>query len=326
MTSQSNQTKIENIKSNLMAQAERIFSQTNQHSIKTRYRYLAAEERFAGFLAEEYKLQKISNVKARHLIDYVQHLQEKGLSPSTVQTDIAAIRFFHGKTGSKNMLPQNNNLNLQKRQVGKMDRAWTKYEVENAIKLAQSMGRDDVVYAIKMASIYGMRLEEVCKCQTNHLKDGLSNGDLYVKGKNGQVRFIPLRTKEELVLARSLIDFAIKHKRYGTDRVLYDNVRGGTQKAKKSIQNWISNHRYAFEDKSRENNSEQKKYAKDAKKKAIKLKTESITFHGLRHQYAQQQYNKLLASGVPPAKARLIVSERLGHHRAEITKIYLSDI
>lgn len=326
MTSQSNHTKIENIKGNLIAQADKIFNETNQHSIKTRYRYLAAEERFLGFLAEEYKLQKLSNVKARHLIEYVKYLQDRGASPSTVLTDIAGIRFFHDKSGSKNLLPINKNLDLEKRQVGKVDRAWTVGEIESAINVAHLMGREDVVYAIQMASIYGMRLEEVCRCEIKHLRDGITNGDLYIRGKNGQVRYVPIRAKEEIILAQNLIEYATRKKRYGTDRIIFDNVRGGTEKAKKSIQNWIINNRKSFEDCSRENLLEQNQMAIEAKKQEVKLKTQSITFHGLRHEYAQRQYKKQVESGVSIVKARLVVSERLGHHRCEITKVYLAEL
>ena len=46
--------------------------------------------------------------------------------------------------------------------------------------------------------------------------------------------------------------------------------------------------------------------------------------HGLRHNYAQNRMHELVDSGVPHTRALVIVSEELGHHRAEITHTYLN--
>lgn len=45
--------------------------------------------------------------------------------------------------------------------------------------------------------------------------------------------------------------------------------------------------------------------------------------HGLRHNYAQNRMHELVDSGVPHTRALVIVSEELGHHRAEVTHTYL---
>ena len=49
-----------------------------------------------------------------------------------------------------------------------------------------------------------------------------------------------------------------------------------------------------------------------------------ITFHGLRHTYAHEQYDKFIQQGYSDYKARKLVSELLGHHRDDVTRIYLS--
>lgn len=59
--------------------------------------------------------------------------------------------------------------------------------------------------------------------------------------------------------------------------------------------------------------------SEDGKKK----RTEKISWHGLRHTYAQRTYENELKER--PRKARKIVSENLGHHRTEVTRIYLAD-
>ena len=45
--------------------------------------------------------------------------------------------------------------------------------------------------------------------------------------------------------------------------------------------------------------------------------------HGLRHNYAQNQYNGYLEQGYSPRQALLSTAEDMGHHRPEITQEYL---
>ena len=52
--------------------------------------------------------------------------------------------------------------------------------------------------------------------------------------------------------------------------------------------------------------------------------THKITFHGLRHTYAHEKYNEFINSGKNEKEARRMVSELLGHHRDDVTRIYLS--
>ena len=50
-----------------------------------------------------------------------------------------------------------------------------------------------------------------------------------------------------------------------------------------------------------------------------------LTFHGLRHTYAHEQYDKFILEGCTDFVARKKVSELLGHHRDDVTRIYLSN-
>ena len=81
----------------LVSQLDKLARHNRQVSFRTKERYYLAMKRFCLFLADEYRLQKLSNISAKHLVHYVQHLQEKGRSASTIKTDLAAIRFFHDK-------------------------------------------------------------------------------------------------------------------------------------------------------------------------------------------------------------------------------------
>ena len=97
---------------NLEVQIQKVIKQTNRGSYKSRAAYKNSYNQFAKFLAEKYRLQKIANVKDKHVIAYTKHMIEQGKSGSTIRSKLAGIRFIHGLTGSKNLLP--NNTEIQK--------------------------------------------------------------------------------------------------------------------------------------------------------------------------------------------------------------------
>ena len=51
-----------------------------------------------------------------------------------------------------------------------------------------------------------------------------------------------------------------------------------------------------------------------------------MTFHGLRHTYAAEKYQSLIAAGKTPYEARKAVSRLLGHGRDDVTNIYLASL
>ncbi len=78
----------------LIAQLDKTARHNRQGSFLTKERYYEAAKRFCLFLADNYHLQKLSNINGKHLTAYVLYLQEQGKSASTIKTDLAAIRFF----------------------------------------------------------------------------------------------------------------------------------------------------------------------------------------------------------------------------------------
>lgn len=114
--------KIENrgIYETLVSQLDRVARHNRQGSIQTKRRYYEAVKRFCAYLADEYHLQKLSNVSGKHLADYAAHMQDTGKSASTIKTDLAAIRFFHDKMDAKYRLPDNDALGvaLERRRFG----------------------------------------------------------------------------------------------------------------------------------------------------------------------------------------------------------------
>ena len=103
-----------NIYLDLVAQLDKLARHNRQGSFQTKRRYYEAMQRFCRYLAEEYHLQKLTNISGKHFVAYVEYLQNSGKSASTIKTDPAAIRFFHDKMEhAKYRLPNNDALGVE---------------------------------------------------------------------------------------------------------------------------------------------------------------------------------------------------------------------
>ena len=80
---------------NLLVQLEKLRRHNRQGSFRTRARYYEATRRFCRFVAERYRLERLANLSPKHLCAYAEFLKESGKAPSTIKTELAAIRFFH---------------------------------------------------------------------------------------------------------------------------------------------------------------------------------------------------------------------------------------
>ena len=314
--SDSNNQNVTNIKNlglyqNLVNQVEAIYKHSNEKSFKTRARYFEATKRFCKFLADNYRLQNFKNVEDRHFKAYVEHLKDNNAA-ATIQSDLSGIRYFHRKSGSKNRLSPNSKLELPKRATGVKNRAWLSSEIKSIRQLAAQTGRQDVIIAIDFAYEFGLRLEEICTLRVEYLISALKTGQLVIRGKGGQTRAIDLSAKQRSIIIKCL-DYARCSGRYPRDYLISGSEKGGVTREMRSLQNWMSYNRKHFIDENRTELSE------DGKKK----RSETISWHGLRHTYAQRTYVEALQER--PKKARKIVSENLGHHRTEVTRIYLAD-
>jgi len=297
---------------NLLNQVHAITKNCHEGSIKTRYRYEEATERFCKFLAQEFKTQRFANVRTSHVQAYVSYMQQCGKSPSTIKTDLSGIRFYHRHSGSKNIIADNSHFNLEKRQFGRTDRSWLTHEIEAAKIYAKEYGRLDVYHSINLGSNFGFRLEEVVKIEPIHIRNALVDGEIYTKGKNGQVRYIKIRTEEQVKVLKEALQYADSLKLKPHDKILCDNVKGGVQRQKRSIQSFLHNHNDVFRDPERRNIIDTQK-----------LKVMELTYHGLRGFYANALYNDILKETGDKHFAKRYTSEMLAHHRPEITDIYL---
>ncbi len=298
---------------NLWNQIVAIFNYTNhQQGYRGIERYRNGLRAFCKHLAIHYRPKNFRNIQDKHLISFIEDSVEAGVDVTTLKTDLSAIRKLHTlipKTRYK-LTVGNDSLGVKKRAKKKIDRAWSENEYVNAIKLAASMNRNDVVWSLKLARTCGVRLEECTALIRTQLKNALNQDFLSLKNtKNGILRDIPLNQNARLIISSIL-------KEASTERIFVFHGRNH-QQAKKSIQNWIINNRPKFTD-----YTGQEQDQLDCHENDTILRTK-LTYHGLRHTFARERYREFISKGFSRQTSRKLVAEQLGHGRDDVTRIYL---
>ena len=284
---------------NLLTQLDKVVKHNRQGSYKTRERYHSACKRFCGFLADEFRLEKLANVAPKHIEAYAKYMQDKGLAASTVKTDLTAIRFFYDQLpGAKHVLPDNKRLELEKRKFGGVDRTWSFMEYNKMIALCWQNGREDYACITCLGYHAALRIEECFKLGTAQAEKAVKTGVLTVKGKGGLVRDVPIEASIKIVL-RKMLEVTPRGQK------LFVTPDDKTHLAIKRLQNFINYHRSKIQD---ENSAK------------------PLTFHGLRHTCAANWYRELKGKGYSDFAARKQVAAWLGHGRDDVTRIYLAGV
>ena len=284
----------------LVSQLDRVARHNRQGSFHTKRRYYEAVKRFCAYLADEYHLQKLSNVSGKHLVSYVIHMQETGKSASTIKTDLAAIRFFHDKMDSKYMLPTNNELGiiLERRRFGQDDRTWNNEEFNHMLGRALAEDRYDYILALYLARYAGLRIHECFRVDTAIAEEALRENAVTIKGKGGKIRTVPINEQIAVAMKKQLARTSRGHKLLVPDDM-------PTDRAINRLQFFIMANRDDIQNPSQHL---------------------PLTFHGLRHTYAAEKYQELVNGGMGDLDAHFAVSRLLGHERADVTNIYLASV
>jgi len=285
----------------LLDQLDRLVRHNRQGSFQTKRRYYEAMKRFCYFLADEYHLQKLANISGKHLTAYVLRMQEEGKSPSTIKTDLSAIRFFHDKiSGAKYDLPSNGELTvkLERRSFGGVDRSWSEEEFNRMLGKALAENRYDYILALYLARYAGLRIHECFRLDTAAAEDALRKNAITVKGKDGKIRTVPINEPIAIALREQLARTERGHKLLVPDDM-------DTDYAMYRLQQFIRDHREEIQDPDSDR---------------------PMKFHGLRHTFAAETYTKLIQQDKSPLDAKYEVSCLLGHERADVTNIYLASV
>lgn len=285
---------------NLIDQVDKIYRHNRQGSYKTKERYYEAMQRFCRFLAETYRLEKLANIGPKHIYAYVDHMKAKGLSASTIKTDLGAIRFYHDKLSGPRYkeLPPNADLSLERRTFGKVERAWSEAEFTKMVQIAEQHGRHDYAAVLNLARHLGLRIHECFRIDTAMAHDAIKTMQLTIKGKGGKVRSVPITLAVRNLLLNRLANTSSGDK-------LFVLKHMPTHVAIKGLQRFIRTHR-----------------EKVMNANAVV----PITLHGLRHSFAVEQYQQYMQRGFSDKAAKHFVSKLLGHNRPEVTNIYLASL
>ena len=189
----------------LIAQLVRLARHNRHGSFKTRERYYDAMKRFCAFLADHYRLEKLSNIAGKHVEAYIAFLQDRGRSAAYIKTELSAIRLFHDLIPEpRYRLPGNEVFDLERRRFGEVDRTWTEQEFEHMLQQATGHGRDDYADMLMVIRHTGMRLHECARLDTAAAEGAIRSGSITVKGKGGKVRIIPTNAAVLEILRRCM--------------------------------------------------------------------------------------------------------------------------
>lgn len=137
------------------------------------------------------------------------------------------------------------------------------------LSLCLEEGQEDYWGSLILARYAGLRLHEVLRIDTAIARAALKTGFLTIKGKGGKIRNVPICEPVREALSKAL-------KKTPSGQKLFVSKETPTHERKAAIQNFIRAHRGQVQ--------------KDGDRLPI-------TFHGLRHTYAAEQYEKEMKDG-----------------------------
>jgi len=238
------------------------------------------------------------SLKPKHIDALLERWRAEGLATGTIKNRMSALRWWAEKTDKRNLLARKNNT------YGIANRVHvtnvSKATILDADKLQKISDRYTAM-SLRLEAAFGLRREESIKIVPAwaDLGDKLRLKDSWTKG--GKYREVPISTTAQRTLLNEAKQLA------GNGSLIPATMRYRDQ-----LQRF----------------------------KAQCAKAGIHGVHGLRHQYAQTRYEKLAgwkcpAAGGPTSKqltaeqkvidrqARQTISLEMGHHRIQVTAIYL---
>jgi len=129
--------------------------------------------------------------------------------------------------------------------------------------------REDYAACIVIARYTGLRLHEALRIDTAIARKALKDGFITIKGKGGKIREVPINESVRIVLEKALENTPQGYK-------LFVPKDKQTHIVKAKLENFIASKRKFVCDKGNSRN---------------------LTFHGLRHTFAAEQYQKFIQEG-----------------------------
>ena len=282
----------------------------NQAAISTRTTYIGIFERFIAHVGPKFNLQKIQNIQDKHLKSYAEELKNRGCDPEYIAKCLSAIRFLHNQiNGTRYELSDANKFNkevLNREESDKelKDRSWNDNEIEKFKEIAEKLGRIELIPIANISLAIGTRIDETVTLRSQQIKTAIEEGRIDLKNtKGGRPRTLYLSMDQRNILKEEFKNAGNMDKEYAfcPEHYVKDHK---IHSFKKSVQNFLYNHREKFKDPERQQN---------------------ITAHGWRHTSAQELDKRLQEKGYDLEKAAVKVRNYLGHgdNRPDISRTYL---
>lgn len=295
---------------NLMTQLNKLARHSKGISVhKSMPQYYHQFHLFCLFLADYFNLKTLANIHDKHIIRYVLERQNEGKSASTIKNDLAAIRYFHDQIpNSRYRISSNQKLaekypefELKQRKFGGVNRQATEFEYQALVTLAAKSNNPKLANIIQLARELGLRVHEAIKIDRSAAEKALRSGYLTVKGKGGLVRDVPVPP-----IAVTILKSATEQVDRGEKLFVPHHLK--THQVIQQVQDFVRNNRDKVTD------------SFHNRPAGIE-----ISMHSFRHAYAKEQYEIFIEQGFDPDPAKRKVSKLIGHHRADVTDIYLAD-
>jgi len=251
------------------------------------------------------------NLGNRHVIFMTRRWLARGLAAGTIQLYLSYLRTFAEWIGHPGMvLPADRYVadatRVRRSYAARVDKSWSAHGVLPDTVIVEVAAFDPYVGCqLLMAQRFNLRVKEAVMC-TPHLAE--VDGQLDVKHgtKGGRRRLVPIDTPEK----RAALDMA---KRCAASPQAHLGRPG------RSLEQNLERFRYVM------------------RKFGITHAALGITAHGLRHEYANDRYERFAGvaspvrggSAIPreaDRAARLRLAEELGHSREAITTAYIGAV
>lgn len=257
-------------------------------------------ERFAEYVAKNFKLMKFDQVKPSHIHAFFDEIRD-GKSVGTLHNYAASLRSVLRLLSCKKLADSNHisneSLGLSGRSRGGTHRAITQQEIDDAIAAALKIDQG-VSLVIELMNIFGLRIREAITSPKSlvmwlkALEKGSDFIDLIFGSKGGRPRRTRVFNKEEAI---DLIKRCIK----------YVNSNGG----------WLIN---------RETREKALEFVYYSARK-INL-TGEISPHSFRYAFTHRQFDQYLDLGFEEEIALAFLAEDLGHgngRKTWVRRVYL---
>lgn len=273
------------------------YDNTGSHATR-RDRYVFLMQFAADCVIADSKLRHIKDLQSTNIEFIVDQWKQLGLKNGTLKNRLSMVRHLASLMNRVNIVPSNQELNIGKRQY--------KPTFNRAIfdPDFSKVSDPNIRVSLELQRVFGLRREESLKIKP-HMAD--HNDELKLISswcKGGRSRNVPVRTEEQRYWLEEAKKIAGK---FGNSLIPSDTT--------------YIRHRWKY----------------DKQVSAADLKNP----HGLRHAYAQIRYKELTGwdapiNGGPTSKeltleqkeidhrARMILTEELGHSRKQVLVSYVS--